>query len=820
MSTMGFCCCYKQADVMKCVDTIVDKCTDPGCCLSRMRPRYKRLVDNIFPSVPQDGLVKNNMEKLTFYALSSPEKLDRIGEYLFQKASRDISRKRNEFVMIAMEAMDQLLVACHAQTLNLFVESYLRIVQKLLESSEPSLQILATQSFVRFSNIEEDTPSYHRRYDFFVSKFSSMCHNNNPNLVTMEMIRMAGIKGIQGVIRKTVSDDLVENIWEPVHMDKIVPSLLFNMHTMKSKTELVVESGISEEVNDKTDSFSLAESCLRELIGRASFGHVKSVIRPVLKHLDAHHMWVPNVFATQCFRILMFSIQSQYSYAVVETLMTHLDENSNASPKIRTSIADVLSKIIAIAANESVGPTVLEIINSLLTNLRTSVTRRPPSNIGLSESDGENEYREALIHALGEFAAHLPDYQKIEIMMFIMSKVPQFKSSNNPNDLHVQRMCLKSLLMVSTKYSSVQMNATFPQSFLDLLLKTLTASEDEIRFIVLRILHTLLDRHNNVSKLSKATVDISKSDINLEKCSRSDTIFIRKHAQDIYVSIYESLEMTNNTVDNVEAVYTTLALICIELLSEETVLDFIRLILSIQELAITNAVLSTQQKFHLHALVISIMLLVAVVTDLHPLKDYVEKIIEQRKLLSATHLLPEISIHNEVKSASLLPAGVLIEEPELTEALKASGIDITSEAGPVLTHRRSWVENTNMSMKGSFTDLSNLDLDSVNSTPAMQRRFSPNEDLSFEAMKRSLLDNPVIKVEQNTRQTQLCDMFRNTSFQDLVAISTASKDEETLHTKITDVFNKVDISNKLSNVETNNQPIPIYETLFPELFAF
>lgn len=158
--------------------------------------------------------------------------------------------------------------------------------------------------------------------------------------------------------------------------------------------------------------------------------------------------------------------------------------------------------------------------------------------------------------------------------------------------------------------------------------------------------------------------------------------------------------MTNNSVDNVEAVYTTLALICIELLSEETVLDFIRLILSIQELAITNAVLSTQQKFHLHGLVISIMLLVAIVTDLHPLKDYVEKVkyklkksiyvlcctsmkivfqvIEQRKLLNATHLLPELSVHNEVKSASLLPAGVLIEEPELTEALKASGIDITS----------------------------------------------------------------------------------------------------------------------------------------------
>lgn len=49
------------------------------------------------------------------------------------------------------------------------------------------------------------------------------------------------------------------------------------------------------------------------------------------------------------------------------------------------------------------------------------------------------------------------------------------------------------------------MNATFPQSFLDLLLKTLTASEDEIRLIVLRILHTLLDRHTNASKLSRPT---------------------------------------------------------------------------------------------------------------------------------------------------------------------------------------------------------------------------------------------------------------------------------------------------------------------------
>lgn len=105
------------------------------------------------------------MEKLTFYSLSSPEKLDRIGEYLYQKATNDISRRRYKqvsfifyflletlfsiflrLVEIAMEAMDLLLMACHAQTLNLFVESFLKMVQKLLEDSNPNLQIMATNS--------------------------------------------------------------------------------------------------------------------------------------------------------------------------------------------------------------------------------------------------------------------------------------------------------------------------------------------------------------------------------------------------------------------------------------------------------------------------------------------------------------------------------------------------------------------------------------------------------------------------------------------------------------------------------------------------
>lgn len=737
-------------------------------CCSALRPRYKRLVDNIFPVNPQDGLIKNNMEKLTFYALSSPEKLDRIGEYLYQKAARDIYRRRNGLVVIAMEAMDQLLVACHAQTLNLFVESFLKMVQKLLESTEPQLQILATQSFVRFSNIEEDTPSYHRRYDFFVSKFSAMCHSNHVDRETSNNLRLAGIQGLQGVVRKTVSDDLVENIWGSVHMDKIMPSLLFNMQNARFPVSQPESPG-PHGVEDRQDPPTLAESCMRELVGRASFGHIKSVLRPVLRHLDLHKLWVPNEFAIHTFKIIMFSIQSQYSYTVVETLMAHLDDNATSSPEIRTSIADVLSKIIAIAAGESVGPSVLEIINSLLNHLRVSVSKLAKAedsarhkHTSREDSTHEKLYQEALINALGEFANHLPDYQKIEIMMFIMSKVPH---SEQEGDVLLQSMLLKSLLKVGTKYQTIQLNQAFPVVFLERLLRMSVGPNPDMRLLVNKILHTLLDRHRNLEKLLKPTVDVDSLKLSITKSSRLDAIFIRKHAGDIFLTLYESLELPSNRVDNIEAVYSTTALICVELICEESVCDLLRLIMSIQDLALTNSKLSLHQKYQLHAIVASLLVLVPHCVPLASLQAYADKIVATR-IARAPYLLPPLLKQYE---STVKPSGdVLLDQAQITSCLTEAGLDAAQIARPhagSLQHRHSWVDS---GMGASAAEL-NMEVDSVSSSPGVVKKF-PEEELTFESMKRILSPENVESRKEAEEETRLrlCETYRNAPFSELV----------------------------------------------------
>lgn len=785
-----------------------------GCC-SALRPRYKRLVENIFPVNPEDGLVKSNMDKLIFYSVTSPEKLDRIGDYLYQKATKDINRKRYKLVEIAMEAMDLLLKACHASTLNLFVESFLKMVQKLLEDSNPNLQIMATNSFVRFANIEEDTPSYHRRYDFFISKFSSMCHANNDNIELRDSIRMAGIKGLQGVIRKTVSDDLVENIWEKQHMDKIVPSLLFNM-----------QSGPLQSTEEATPSSPpvLAESVLRELVSRASFTHIRSVLKPLLTHLDRHELWVPNQFAVHTFRIVMISIQPQYSYTVVETLMQHLDQNLKSSPRTRTSLAVVLSKIISIAAGESVGPSALDIINNLLTYLRTSVNTKP------DQSQEEQQYQEALINALGEFANHHPDYQKIEIMLFIMNTVPDL-SKKSKSDQMLQNILLKSLLKVGMQYRTVTFEKAFPVSFLQPLLKMARAPHVPTRIIVMQIFQALLDRHQNQVILNNVSVKIYSA-LSIENPSRSDIIFTHKHGSNIMQALVDALSI-DDKLDGLIACYNTAALMIAEMACSETIQEFILFILGIQQVAVAVNELTNIHKVNLNSIAISLLALLGRCTGVNTIMEYADKIIESRQD-EAQYLLPPL-IDPEIGTSQSLNSNIptlLIDKLALAECLQNSGMEFNRvQTGNPYSqhqtenyqHRQSWVDTSiGGGSKGSNSDLNSNsnDIDSVNSSPGLQRRSLALE-LNFESMKKQLAEpTEASKREAREKQLQIVKTFRESTFDDLVRRTEPKHD--VIQNKLNELFNSLALERQISQVDGKiaTKEKPIYEHNFPELFFY
>lgn len=811
-------------------------------CCSPCRPTFKRHVNAIYPADPNEGLVKTKMETLVYYSMTSPEKLDRIGEYLEQRISRDIYRNRKGMALIGMEAMDQLLKSCHVNTINLFVESYLKTVQKLLESPDPELQIVASASFLGFSLIEEDTPSYHRSYNFFIERFSSMCHSElDHDPILREKIRLSGLRGLKGVIKKTVNEDLAENIWDPKHMDKIVPSLLYNMDPDDSELQASSRDTPDLDDNDSQCASKVADQILRELVSSASFASIKAILRPVLCFMADHQHWDnPSLgHAIHTFEAIMYSIQGDLSYIVIDRLMAHID-SQNKPILQKASIAIVLSRIIGIGVGDStVGPAVLEIINELLKNLKKSVEK--DKTYDQSSDSPIQQLQSALLESLGEYTNKMPDFQKIEVMTFILGKVPFDVNA----DHELQLILMKALYHVAEKQTPTAFSTTFSNQLLATLLRLLQAPDQDVRLLVLQTFEILIDRHNNREKLAKPILHPGTLDLDScpNKFSRSDHMFVQKSMINIFGHFKKVLEEQSNTVEFIEAIYTTCSLLHVETsATDESAFYLLDLIDAVQSIATSNLNLSTENRFALHAIAICFLNLLASTINSTELDTYVDTIVHARQK-KTPHMLPPI---NEEYRPGLDPNiqedDILISKNLIMEALKNAGKDVERiDALPqrkTSPSRNSWPEpqlplSADSSRRASTISSSSLAVDhygSLSSSPVKARK-PLSEEITVAAFKK-ILEGPsqLEKEAEDKRKRDLQDKFLNASLEEICEI-TGKKGPE-IHEVLNDLFARIhfgeemqpvggkDFSSKEEEARSIMDCPDPYTELFPELFMY
>ncbi|GAA6085708.1 protein EFR3 homolog B isoform X1, partial [Tachysurus ichikawai] len=249
------------------------------------------------------------------------------------------------------------------------------------------------------------------------------------------------------------------------------------------------------------------------------------------------------------------------------------------------------------------------------------------------------------------FASTLPTYQRSEVMLFIMGKIPipgmqltlPPTGSGPEGDRMIQVKLLKSLRQVTCGFQSTNMLTALPSSFLDPLLSFALLEDAQIRLLVLEILVSLIDRHDNLPKLSTIRIiaDISVLKLRMEKCSRQDNLFMKKHAQHLYRHIYLSCKEQSSTQPHFEMLYSLLALISMELANEEVVVDLIRLALALQDLAlVSEEMLPVYNRCAVHALTAAYLNLICQLTTLPTFCQHVHEVIEMRQK-EALFLLPE-----------------------------------------------------------------------------------------------------------------------------------------------------------------------------------
>ena len=249
-----------------------------ACCC--FYPKYKRRVDSIYARSLDAPLVKTEVDKLQYYAKIHPEKLSKIGDYLYQNLKWGLSGtyKNRNYVKNTVTAVDKILLVITPQDLNYYAGNYLKIVKKLLEQQQTDTttttapangiatttsnsnaaaaqqpltaggggdqmseanseyleyQKMAASLFQKFCDKEAanlSMTSYSLNYDTFVCQFSVMCYNNNRDEVVRGELRSSGLQCLATMVKRLVPDDSLRAgyLWD--NMDKIVPALLFIMH--------------------------------------------------------------------------------------------------------------------------------------------------------------------------------------------------------------------------------------------------------------------------------------------------------------------------------------------------------------------------------------------------------------------------------------------------------------------------------------------------------------------------------------------------------------------------------------------------------------
>uniref|UniRef100_A0AC35TLN6 Serine/threonine-protein kinase TOR n=1 Tax=Rhabditophanes sp. KR3021 TaxID=114890 RepID=A0AC35TLN6_9BILA len=642
------------------------------CCCTRCKPRHLQLCDAIYPRNELETRANNNVDKLVFYACSHGEKLSRIGNYLVTKLSRDLSRQKIPKVRVATDALIRILKSSHHHnSQSSFIDSYLLMVQKLLETNDRQMEDLAINCYVIFAQIDEVQPNYSRCYDFFIPKFVSLCFANRGDFIKQQ--RSNGLTGLLALVWRATSGDYQSDFWSKDHMEKVIPAILVNIKEdgEETATDNLKNSITSLANQENTEPHLIAAECLREIMGKSSYESFQCVLEPLIIYCDDHKHWLyPTSFAIHVFKVVVFSIPGTSSIIVIESLLKHMDKYKNTNVHERIGIAKVLYNIGPIAG-QSIGPLLLSTYNDMLKNLKTSVEFQESGKC--NDVENEKVYQETFTHAIGNFCSILPDYQKLEIMIFTTGEICR----NQENDTlttaesFYHHVLASTFLKIATKYQTSYLSTLFTDNFTNTMLRLAIHPNADIRLIIQRVFHTLLDRKNNLKQLEHVPLIDEISDINIkvEKCSKADQMFARRFISQVSAVMYKVINMVDDNGEimlsvHIDSILCTMCLFCIEVGCDETIVEMIHLCASYQTLALNEEMNEVKKKF-IHQLCERFFNLISLVTFIPTFHQHVKQVLNYRQ---QNALILDINKNNP---ESFFDLSIIID------ALKSSGKDVS-----------------------------------------------------------------------------------------------------------------------------------------------
>ncbi|ORE09142.1 hypothetical protein BCV72DRAFT_254967 [Rhizopus microsporus var. microsporus] len=410
--------------------------------------KHATLINNCYPEKEGENKPRaSELSYLVFYASSRPVKLTKVGVFLEKKVEKDASRGRKQNNHVTLDIIKSLVHSCH-RDLNLFSKYVVKIIQMMLQTKDIELIDHACQVFVAFTEYHDGSTlgvdsDFTNDYEALLSKFAEFCSFDSTNELLKLQMRYSGQRSLQAAV--TSSALQVSNY--KAQLDLILNPLIVTLSNTTNPADALAQSNENADIRQSAISHEtlnshsidiLAAKTFALLFSKANGIALKQSLAPIFLYVNEKHAWWPSNFIVSMIKLVLHSLQPQYSYLLVSEVVQQLSNTKAENEECLKKRASLVSSLDAIlnANVPLVGISVLEVLSSLFTQLTLSLN---DSGQKFLESKPSNEIdalhysiHHGLVCSIGGLASQTYYVNQLnDITAFIVSKI---RINNNGSD--------------------------------------------------------------------------------------------------------------------------------------------------------------------------------------------------------------------------------------------------------------------------------------------------------------------------------------------------------------------------------------------------
>lgn len=655
----------------------------------------------------------HNMGKLVHFCELTPQKLPKVATFLEKRVDSDLAKGRLGYVEVSMKIFNELIKGCRKH-LPLFAGSLVRLMKLLFEKDYPALKVIATETFTRFADVQDEATQYSSGVEDFVNYFVGMCRSEATNTQTKAQLRIAGLRGLRAYIVILDYADELDSFVSKQSQARIIPTVLDNM-------QYEANEGLREPENMNNVS-NLATEILKDLSSRVNNITVTAVVSAVLIYLDTHNMWIPNTFAIHCLQTISFSLKPQHNQIMMTRVLQHLEGTHTI--QVTMQIVDAVTAIVS----DSTGPVTVvlsSLVKLLVLSVEQSAQTPPPVNV-----EEHLALQVVLVECVGAISKKFPSGgQKMDAMVYMLAQCEEVRLRAGSATLALA--LAQCVLAVGGNLLPAD-GALVPRPVVSALMELAANADPQVRVLAQKTIHCTLLPGRSLEQLSVAG-------------SADDEFPLSRYSPAIRESLYNTTLMKTNQPENLVTIYHTLAILLLRARTKELP-DSIQLVFKLQHKAAKKRFPALPSR-SIHTMVAAYLLLVAKIYEYNPLAQYVADVMAKREAEKQT------CRYIEMKSDHSLVT-LHIKKPKYSEASKHRSVTVffdrdtvvdllcgipslSKEYGKTLRRALSRTYNTNRGKRG-HTSASNITSPTSTepfSRPALSAVSPPPEDKKEEIVE-------------------------------------------------------------------------------------